>query len=365
MKIQAAIATSPDQPFRIESCELAEPQAGEILVKVHACGICHTDVGAKLQHMPVALPKVLGHEGAGVVERVGPGVTNFAPGDHVLMTFGSCGACEHCFEGHPSYCEDFRPINLAGRRAAGPSIRLGGEPVGGSFFAQSAFATHALSTGRNTLKIDKDLPLAMLAPLGCGILTGMGSVLNCLRPTAGSSIVVFGTGSVGLAAIMAAKIAGCTTIVAVDVKDSRLEVAKAIGATHAVNGKAADLLDQLMVITRGGAHHSVDTTGVPMVVANSMACLRKRGSTAQVAVSSSKDGYKLDPGIVVGRGIQVMGVIEGDTVPWSFIPKMIGFYRKGMLPLEKLVRTYPFEEINEAVKAMEEGDAVKPVLLMT
>ncbi|MBP0623164.1 NAD(P)-dependent alcohol dehydrogenase [Cupriavidus consociatus] len=364
MQILAAIATSPETPFTIEECELSEPGPGEVLVAVHACGICHTDIAAKLRHIPVPLPKVLGHEGAGVVERVGPGVTTLAPGDHVVMTFGSCGVCEHCHDGHPSYCEEFTSINFAGKRNAGEAIQRGGAAIGGGFFAQSAFATYALARERNAIRIDRDLPLHLMAPLGCGILTGIGTVLRVLKPCAGTSLVVFGAGAVGLGAVMAAKLAGCTTIIAVDIKEGRLQKALELGATHMIQGDQLDAVAQIISITGTGAHFSVDTTGVPDVVAQSIACLRKRGTTAHVALSSSKDGYKLAPNIFVGRGLQVRGVVEGDAVPSSLIPQMVAFYRAGVLPLEKIVQTFRFDQINEAMHAIASGEVVKPVLVM-
>ena len=191
---------------------------------------CHTDLAAKLQHMPVPLPKILGHEGAGVVVKTGAGVTRVRAGDHVLMSFGSCGLCDNCAEGHPGYCDHFRPINMAGQRSFGPSLRSPRGEIGGHFFAQSSFATYALATERNVVKIDEDLPLHLLAPLGCGIQTGMGTVLLNLQPTPGSSIAIFGAGAVGLAAVIAAKIAGCGEIIAVDIKEARLEVARDPGS---------------------------------------------------------------------------------------------------------------------------------------
>jgi aryl-alcohol dehydrogenase len=364
MKITAAIARSTDGPLSIETCDLREPQAGEILVKIHACGICHTDIAVKLQHIPVPLPRVLGHEGAGVVEKIGAGVSNVNVGDHVLITFGSCGSCEHCHQGHPAYCSLFLEINMLGLRAAGTSISCEEVAIGSNFFAQSSFATHALVTERNVIKVDQDLPMELLAPLGCGIQTGVGTVLTSLNPFPGSSIAVFGAGSVGLAAIMGAKIAGCTTIVAIDIKESRLQVAKDLGASHLLNGRSPDLLDRLKELTGTGLHYSMDTTGSLDVVTNAIACLRRRGVAALVAATPQGTRYSIDPVILLSRGIKIMGVLEGDSVPWSRLPQLIDFYRNGMLPLEKFVTTFPLTEINEAIEAMENGTVVKPVLLM-
>jgi aryl-alcohol dehydrogenase len=253
MRITAAIAGMPGDPFEIASCDLADPQAGEVLVRVHACGICHTDMAVKLQHIPIPMPKVLGHEGAGIVEKVGPGPTNLRPGDHVVMSFGSCGECPNCLDGARGYCDHFRDINLFGRRAGGSALSRNGTELGGHFFAQSAFATHAIATTRNVVKVDDDLPLDLIAPLGCGVQTGMGTVMHVLRPPAGTSIAVFGAGAVGLSAIIAARIVGCTTIVAVDVVPERLRVALELGATHAVSGRSENPTAEIIDLTRGGA----------------------------------------------------------------------------------------------------------------
>ncbi|PKP70908.1 MAG: alcohol dehydrogenase [Alphaproteobacteria bacterium HGW-Alphaproteobacteria-5] len=364
MKIRAAIARAADKPFEIGTCDLVEPAAGEVLVHIKACGVCHTDLAAKLQHIPVPMPIVLGHEGAGVVEKVGAGVSNVQPGDHVLMSFASCGTCLNCADGAPGYCDHFIPINIFGARAEGPTLSENGSPIAGHFFAQSAFATHAIATARNVVKIDKSLPLELLAPLGCGIQTGMGSVMLVLKPQAGDSIVVFGAGAVGLSAVIAAKIVGCTTIIAVDIKDSRLALAREVGATHAINGANEDALARIMEITGSGAHASFDTTGVPAVAQQAFNCLRARGQAAYVAAPPFGTQYEVDANVLVSTGRSLRGIIEGDVIPADFIPRMIEFYRAGMLPLEKLVTAFPFEQINEAVAASEQGEVVKAVLLM-
>ncbi|MGO8914298.1 MAG: NAD(P)-dependent alcohol dehydrogenase [Stellaceae bacterium] len=364
MRIRAAVATAPDAPFEIAACDLGEPQAGEVLVRVHACGICHTDLAVKLQHIPVPLPRVLGHEGAGIVERVGPGVSHVQAGDHVLMSFGSCGLCANCAAGAPGYCDHFRSINLFGERSPGPALSRDGAALGGHFFAQSAFATYAIATARNVVKIAGDLPLELLAPLGCGIQTGMGSVMLALAPAAGTSIAIFGAGSVGLAAVIAARIVGCTTIIAVDVKENRLRLARDIGATHVIDGRGPDIAGEIVKLTGRGAHFSFDTTGVPAVVASSVKCLRARGQSAQVAAPPRGTQYCVEASTLIAGGITLRGVVEGDATPAAFIPTMIEFYRKGMLPLAALVRTYPFDRINQAVEDMETGDVVKPVLVM-
>lgn len=363
--IKAAIAWAPDRPFSIESCELADPRPGEAVVRIVACGICHTDLAVKHQHVPIPLPMVLGHEGAGIVERLGPDMEGFAVGDHVVLSFAACGACPECHDHHPAFCDQFLPLNLAGLRVGGSGISRDGAPLNGHFFAQSAFASHALAGRANMVRVDKDLPLPLLAPLGCGIQTGMGTVLNSLAPRAGESLAVFGAGSVGLAGVIAGVIAGCSSIIAVDVKPERLELARALGATYAVNGAAEDAVAAIRAATDGrGAHCSFDTTGVPAVAAQAFRSLRKRGRAAYVAAPPAGTIYGVDAYDLLNSGGSIRGVIEGDAVPAEFIPVMISHFRAGRLPLDKLVTAYPFERINEAVRDTESGAAVKAVLLM-
>ena len=233
MKIRAAVLPAPHSSFAIEELELDEPRSNEVLVRIVATGICHTDLSVVEQDLPAPTPIVLGHEGAGVVERVGSDVRHVAPGDHVVLTFPSCGTCAKCVAGRAYFCEQILALALAGVRTDGsPTVRASDHPVCGCFFGQSSFATHALAYARNTVKVPREAPLEMLAPLGCGIQTGAGTVLNVLKPGGSDTIAVFGCGAVGLAAVMAAHLSGCRTIIAVDRVDSRLELARDLGATH-------------------------------------------------------------------------------------------------------------------------------------
>ena len=238
MKIKAAVLEKAHQPFAVKEIELDENlQPGEVLVKVVATGLCHTDLSVRDEHIPVNFPVVLGHEGAGIVERVGDGVTKVKAGDKVLLSPSNCGKCEFCKLGHPSYCNHLLELNAPGLRSDGSSVFLdeNGKAVGGFFFGQSSFGTFSLTRENNVVKVPIDAPLEILGPLGCGLQTGAGTVLNVLRPNAGESFAVFGTGPVGLAGLMAAKAAGCATIVAVDVFDNRLKLARELGATHVIN----------------------------------------------------------------------------------------------------------------------------------
>src|SRR5690606_32560684 len=266
---QAAICRGHDHPFTIEPVELAELRPDELLVRVIACGICHTDLAVRDAQLPVPLPVVLGHEGAGVVEAVGSAVTAAQPGDRVVMSFNSCGACPSCAIDAPTYCYNFFPNNWSGRRADGtPSMTQAGEPMNANFFGQSSFATHAIAHQLNVVRVPdsaRHLPLERLAPIGCGLMTGAGAVLRSMKVRAGLPIAVFGTGTVGIAAIMAAKIAGANPIIAVDVNDTRLALAKELGATHTFNAKD-DPATGIRELCPSGLGYAFDTTGINSVI---------------------------------------------------------------------------------------------------
>lgn len=361
MQITAAITRTQGAAFSIEPVTLSGPGANEVLVRIVATGVCHTDAVAR--DLGIApFPIVLGHEGAGVVEQVGGNVTRLAPGDHVVLSFAHCGACEHCLTGHPTVCSLFNDLNFGGRMDD-HSARLhqdGGDLA--TFFGQSSFATHAVAHARNVVKVDKDVDLALLGPLGCGIQTGAGTVLNALRPEFGTSIAVYGCGAVGLSAIMAAKIAGCPQIFAVDVHDSRLALARELGATHAFNGRQVDVVAGIKAASGGGTHYAVETTGVPPVVKQSLNALRPLGKVAIVGVTPAME---LDVhNDLMAEGKAMVGVIEGDSVPRVFIPKLVEFYKAGRFPFDRLVRFYDFDRIAQAFEDSANGTTVKPILRM-
>jgi aryl-alcohol dehydrogenase len=362
MQISAAVLRSPDGPYSIEPIELADPGAGQVVVRVEAVGHCHTDLLPRAGVLPIPMPMIAGHEGAGVVVAVGPGVTTVAAGDHVVLSFASCGTCPACLAGHPASCDLFAPLNLIAATLDGSvtATDATGAPVAARWFGQSSFATHALATERNVVKIDDDLPLELMAPLGCGLQTGAGTVINVLRPQPGESIAVFGSGAVGSAAIMAAAAAGCTTIVAVDLHRHRLDLALELGATHVVDGSAPDVAAQVIASTGRGVLHAVDTTGVGAVVAAAIESLSVRGTLALVGVAQPD---LVVPGNALAMGKSVVGVLEGDADPKTFIPLLTRLWRRGKFPIERLMRTFPLSEIDAAERAAAAGEVVKPVLL--
>ena len=360
MDIKAAVARTPHAPFAIESVRLDAPRPDEVLVELVATGVCHTDVAIVEQILPLPMPYVLGHEGAGVVVEAGSAVTGIAKGDHVVLTFGSCGTCSRCSSGHPAYCESAPLLNFAGRRTDGsPTIRMAtGDPVNASFFGQSSFATHALSPARNVIVVPSDAPLRFLGPLGCGLMTGAGAVLNVLKPDRDSTFVIFGAGALGFAALFAARLIGCRNIVAVDRVKSRLELARELGASEVIDTSTTDLDQALASI--GGCNLAFDTTGVPKVIEAAIRSLKVCGQLALVGASNESSMTTDIMHLISGRVVR--GIVEGDADPPSFIPFLVERFREGKFPIDRLTDFYPFEQINAAVAAGVSGRTIKPVI---
>ncbi|MFK0113169.1 NAD(P)-dependent alcohol dehydrogenase [Streptomyces sp. NPDC091217] len=359
MRTQAAVSHGPDTGFTIEDVEISDPRPDEILVRLTAVGICHTDLVSKAQ-MPAGVPAVFGHEGAGVVEAVGADVTGVRAGDHVVMSYNSCGTCVRCAAGRRAYCEQFAALNSGGRRPDGSSTLTRADgAVWSSFFGQSSFARHAIATRENVVVVPEDTDLVTAAPMGCGFQTGAGSVVNVLRPTPDSSLVVYGAGGVGLAAVMAAAALGTGTVVAVDLSKQRRDLATELGATHALDGASEDLVEQIRELTGGGATHAFDTTGVPPVIRNAVKALTAEGSLALVGLGAGETA--IDTMDLIGAGKTVRGSIEGDANPQDLIPLLLDWQAQGRFPAERMISTFPFEDIDEAVARMRE-DVVKPVL---
>jgi aryl-alcohol dehydrogenase len=361
---RAAVVESGGAPFTLSDVELDEPGPHEAVVRMVATGLCHTDLGVASGGLPFPLPGVLGHEGAGVVEAVGPAVTGVAPGDHVVLSFTSCGDCRNCRDGHPAYCATWLPLNLiGGRRADGTgTISRGGEELGGHFFGQSSFAERALVDERSLVKVDPEVPLTSIAPLGCGVQTGVGAVWNVLKPVTGSTVVVLGAGAVGLSAVMAAALTPATTIVAVDRVPERLSLARELGATHTVDTAEADLAEALARITAGqGADGVVETTGNVAVLRQGVDALAARGTLVVVGAPPFGTEVALDVNGLLG-GKRVVGLTLGDAETQTFVPALVQLVKEGRLPLHRLVSTYPFADIDQAVRDMGAGKAIKPVL---
>jgi len=360
----AAVVEQPGAPFVLQEVTLDEVRAGEVLVQIVAAGLCHTDLGVQAGGIPFKLPGILGHEGAGIVIEVGPGVTKVKPGDKVVLSFTSCGTCGACRGGHPAYCVTWVPSNLiTGTRDDGTSTVLReGSAIGGHFFGQSSFAAHALVDVRSLVRVPDSAPLALLAPLGCGIQTGFGTVWNVLAPEPGATLAVFGTGAVGLAAVIAAGMMPLSAVVAIDRVPDRLALAAEVGATHTINAATQDVAAALADITNGqGLNYSIDTTAVPSVVRTAVDTLGVRGTHAIVGAPPAGTEVSFEVQSLL-TGKRIVGVTLGDGEPEAIIPQLVSLYEQGRLPLERIIRSYPPEEINVAAADMHEGRTIKPVI---
>ncbi len=364
MRIAAAITHATGAPFALEQVELGGPAPDEVLVRIAGTGICHTDLLARDGDYPMPLPAVLGHEGAGVVEAVGAQVDELAPGDHVVLTYRSCGRCPSCASASPGYCRDIFQLTYGGARPDGTSaLSQDGAPLHGHFFSQSSFAEYAIAHRRNAVKVRDDVPIEALGPLGCGVQTGVGAVIYSLGARPGTSIAILGTGAVGLSAVTGAVLAGCTTIVAVDLKPSRLTLARELGATHTIRaGGVEDLAAQLRDVAPDGLDFTLDTTGRPEIVRTAVDALAPMGACGLIGGSRLGTEVSLDMNTILFGGRTFRGIIGGDSVPQLTIPLLVDLYASGRLPLDKLITYYPLDRIDEAVADTESGAAVKAVL---
>lgn len=365
MKITAALTRGKGSAFELTELELDAPREDEILVEIRAVGLCHTDLVARDQILPVPLPAVFGHEGAGVVVTTGSAVTKVKPGDRVVLTIRSCGHCARCDAGEPTYCESSVGLNYAGCRPDGSkTLSLDGTPISSNFFGQSSFASHAIAYESNVVRVDDDIAFETLAPLGCGVQTGAGAVLRALRCPAGSSILITGGGSVGLSAVLGARVAGCATIILSDPMPERRQLALELGATH-VHDPAGDakLPEFVRTIVPAGCDFALDTTGIAPVLEAALGCLRPHGTLGMLGVPG--DPAQRMPGYataVLTFGYTIKGIIEGDSDPDTFIPELLALHRDGRFPYDRLIRTYPFAQLNEAVDDQHAGKVVKAVL---
>jgi aryl-alcohol dehydrogenase len=357
VRVTAAVLEQVGQPFVVREVELEPPRPDEVLVRVSSVGVCGTDLEfATFFQTPV----VLGHEGAGVVEEVGSRVTSVAPGDHVAMSFTSCGACRLCLSGSPAYCHQFDAVNFSGRRPDGSTaISRAGEPINGHFLGQSSFATHVVAPARAVVPIDKDIDLAHVGPFGCGFQTGAGGVFNVLRPAPGSSLAVFGAGAVGAAAILAAVISGCSIIAAVDVNAGKLDAALAFGATHAVTSGPGSA-EALREIAAHGFDYAIDTTGREDVLRTAVEALGPLGRCGVIGVGPSEQMSFDWRSILNGR--TVTGIIAGSSIPQVFLPELLELHAAGRFPVDRMLTYFPFDQINEAVGAVRRGAVGKAVL---
>jgi aryl-alcohol dehydrogenase len=367
MRATAAVFEKLFTPFSVADVEIDSPGPGEVLVRIVAAGVCHTDAVTRDGDLPFPPPGVLGHEGAGIVSEVGHGVSNVAVGDKVVIGWPWCGQCRNCLEGEPRYCLSLRQLVVGGCRPDGSTALrwADGSPLHSHFFGQSSFATYSICAASSLVPVAADAPVEILGPLACGIGTGAGAVLNALRPGVGSSIVIYGAGAVGLSAVMAARLTGATTIVAVDRLASRLRLASEFGATETIDVSAAGANPVAAVheICGGPADFSLECTGIIDVVRQAADSVGMRGTCALIGGAPAGASFSLDHKSTMW-GKRVIGTLGGEGRSVSLIGALIALNKQGRFPYDKLITEFPLESVNEAMEASKAGDVVKPVLRM-
>lgn len=368
MKIRALVVEEKDAPFKLEEIELSEPGRSEALVRIVASGVCHTDAITRAGDMPMPFPSVLGHEGSGIVETVGPGVTTLAPGDKVIIGWPSCGKCRNCLDGHPRYCLRTGEALVSGRRYKGElkgtsAYSRNGKEINGHFFGQSSFATHSIVSADAVVKVSDDVPIEMLGPLACGLATGAGAVLNEARPRLSDSILIVGVGAVGLAAIMAARNSGVTRIIAADLHDNRLAMARDFGATDTINSGSSDLVEEVKKITGSTVDFAFDCTGVISVIETMADTIGMLGTLVLIGGAPAGASFSLDH-LSTLWGKRVIGVLGGGGRTGQLIPALVELYRQGRFPFDRLVKYYEFDQIEQALEDSRTGKVIKPILRM-
>lgn len=365
MKIKAAVVKEMGAPFEIkDDIELHKVGPTDLQIHMIASGICHSDEAIRKGDASVGYPAILGHEGAGIVEKIGSEVKNFAVGDHVILSFYADGICDNCLRGVPTQCRNYSDYNLSGVRADGEDqFQEDGNHVS-NMFNQSSFTTTTVVDQRNAVKIDKNLDLRKIGPLGCGYVTGSGTVFNTLQPKPGDTIAVFGTGAVGLASMMAGRISGCTKVIAVDIVPDRLKLAKELGATHTINSREEDAVEGIRRLTNGyGVNWTIDTTGLSNVIMDSITSLAQGGTCAAIAVTPHSVEFSTWNDLCVDDK-KVVGVNMGDSIPQIDIPRLLEFYKLGCFDFDKTEKFYDFDEINQANADSVSGKTIKPVLII-
>ena len=362
MKAKAAVLYSDDQTFHIEDVDIGPLNADEVLVQMSGVGVCHTDELFRSNVYPFPRPCILGHEGSGRVVKTGSAITELEEGDHVVLSVMYCGHCRRCKNGQHYLCENIYEANFGGRGDGTSAFSHDGQCVHAHFDGQSSFSTFAVSNAKNTIKVRNDAPLDLLGPLGCGFRTGLGAVINTFHPKASESLVIFGAGSVGLSAVMAAQLLGCHPIIVVDPNGARRAKGLEVGATHALDSSEEGVKEKIIELTGGGAAYALDTTGIPAVIRTAIESTGVGGFLGVLGGSPLGTELVLDANHILFGGRRIQGINMGDSVGATFIPAMVDLMMADKLPLEKLITKYPFEDINQAFADTKSGECVKAVL---
>jgi alcohol dehydrogenase len=373
MQVRAAIleamgASRPytdSRPLKIERIELAPPGPGEIRVRIVAAGLCHSDLSVVNGDRPRVMPMALGHEAAGVVEELGSGVDDLALGDHVVLVFvPSCGCCLPCAEGRPALCEPGAKANGAGTLLSGARrLSRAGAPALNHHLGVSAFAEQAVVSRRSAVRVPKDVPLDVAALFGCGVLTGVGAVVNTARVQAGESVAVVGLGGVGLNALLGAAAAGARAIVAVDLDPRKLELARTLGATDTVDARAEDAAERVRALVAGGVDHAFEMAGSVKALDLAYRITRRGGTTVTAGLPNPAATLALSPVSLVAEERTLKGSYVGGAVPLRDIPRFIELWRRGRLPVDRLMSgRIGLDDLNAAFEKLAAGDVVRQIL---
>jgi Zn-dependent alcohol dehydrogenase len=350
------------RPLEITELELAAPGPGELLVRVRAAGLCHSDLSVIDGSRPRVLPMALGHEAAGEVVELGPGTSGFAPGDHVVLAFVPvCGQCGPCLDGRSALCEPGAAANSAGTLLSGERRWGGGVH---HHLGVSAFAEHIVVSAASAVRVPPDLPHEIAALFGCAVLTGVGAVVNAARPRIGESVAVFGLGGVGLSAVLGAAVAGVGTIIAVDVVPAKLELARELGATVAVPA-GADVVAAVREATGGGADHAIETVGSAAVLEQAYQATRRGGSTVTVGLPIPQQMLSIPAVSLVAQERVLRGSYLGSCVPARDIPRFIALHQAGRLPVERMItHRLALDDVNAGFDRLRSGEGVRQVVLL-
>jgi aryl-alcohol dehydrogenase len=371
MLTEAAVVSETGGQFKLEEIELSRPRKDEVIVQLEASGMCHADLAARAGHIPFPLPAVLGHEGVGTIVEAGSAVNDVSVGDRVVISFSWCGLCSACQGGAPVYCQDWPRLNLVGGSRLDGSATVSSPTASlpntlhGHYFGQSSFSRRIVAAAHSVVRVPGDLPASILAPLGCGVQTGVSAVTTVLRPSPGARVAVFGVGAVGLSAVMGLAITPATQIIAVDIHPKRLALARELGATHTIDASGGGVAEQIAQLTGGrGLSGAIETSGNLGSLRIAIGSLGSAGTCVVIGVPRAGETVAVDVVNLVARGLRVVGTNQGDAVPRTFIPQLIDLYKQGRLPVEKIVTCFDFADINRAAEASLDGSVIKPVLLM-
>jgi NDMA-dependent alcohol dehydrogenase len=361
--MKAAVCYEANAPLKVEDVTLDEPQANEVLVKLVATGVCHSDLHFMKGEMPMPVPVVPGHEGAGIVEKVGPGVTTVQPGDHVvLMVAFSCGKCRYCVEGRPTLCVENLPImSMATLPGMAKRLRKGDQEIH-HLFGLACFAEYTVVHERSCVKVREDAPFDVICLLGCGTSTGIGAAINTTGMRTGESIAIYGCGGVGLSAVMGAKLAGAGNLIAVDTMDKKLAMAKELGADHVINASQEDPIGKVMELTGGGADYAIECIGSVDVMTQAFASIHGGGMMIVVGMAPLGTMLNIAPfEFLLGKTIT--GTVQGDVRALVDIPRYVDMYMDGKLPIDKLItKSYSLDQVNDAFAALEKGEVLRSVI---